>query len=357
MASTTTTDGNGALVTNSAARLRYFLGQLLTQRDLQAEQRYHLMLRRLMQREVLGTGTVAGLEVRFAPAPPERDRMVVLAAGLGIDPDGRELLLESDILLDIAAAALAPNPAPFPPSTTPDSAAVLASDTRVRFALGAGTVFDATNVDSLLARATAAGLIVAGPTALASLRTEIGRVSAAVPNPLVGTFEDWLFDQMVGITHLGLQYRESGAEPSPAVGGSSCCAGVTCLPARTQEGVLIVAGAAAFPAVADPHAQFLTCLGTPPAITTAADCVALKTKLCQCAFDLWRDIPGVEDACGDATLPVVPLAVVNWAKVSRVGGQILAIDNVSERLLALGVPALRALTEALAGCTAGLGGV
>jgi hypothetical protein len=48
---------------SSVARLRYFFGELLTQRDLEAEQHYHVLMRRLVQREAFGTGTVAGLEV------------------------------------------------------------------------------------------------------------------------------------------------------------------------------------------------------------------------------------------------------------------------------------------------------
>ena len=50
-------------VASGVARLHYFYGQLLTQRDLSAEQHYHLELRRLLQREAFGTGTVAGLRV------------------------------------------------------------------------------------------------------------------------------------------------------------------------------------------------------------------------------------------------------------------------------------------------------
>src|SRR5690606_13472247 len=93
-------NGNGELVVpSSVAGSTYFHGQLLAERDLRAEQSYHVVLRRLVQRETFGTGTTAGLRVDVAgPAMP---RGVFVRAGLGFDPDGRELLLETDVCIDV----------------------------------------------------------------------------------------------------------------------------------------------------------------------------------------------------------------------------------------------------------------
>src|SRR5580704_5680349 len=98
--------GDHLTVASGVARLNYFFGQLLTQCDLQAEQRYHLALRRLMQREAFGTGTVAGLPVE--DAGPTTQGSVFVRAGLALDPDGRELLLVSDQCLTVAAPVQTP---------------------------------------------------------------------------------------------------------------------------------------------------------------------------------------------------------------------------------------------------------
>src|SRR5690606_39229634 len=79
---------------SSLERLRFFFGQLLTQRDLEAEQRYHLTLQRLTQRETFGTGTVAGLGVTAA-GQDVAPLSVFVNPGLAFDPDGRELILEA----------------------------------------------------------------------------------------------------------------------------------------------------------------------------------------------------------------------------------------------------------------------
>jgi hypothetical protein len=352
MASSTTNANTSLLVTNSAARLRYFLGQLLTQRDLSAEQQYHVMLRRLLQREVLGTGTVAGLEVTRTSGTPEQ--FVVVSAGFALDPDGRELLVESDVLLGVADPAATPGTVPFPPSG-PESAATLATDIRTRFALPNEVVFAEQNVNNLITRlGPPVDFIAAGdPNAVSTLRAEVAKITATPPNPFTGSFEDWLFGQIVGVTHIGLQYREDGTEPSPTIADASCCAGVTCFPARTQEGVLILTSPDPFPAIADPHADFFACLQGLPDNQGAIDCDALRVRLGECIFAAWRGVPNVAPVCGDAVFPILPLAVAYWTRFPRSAGRFTNIDNASERLLALGVPMLRALTEVLAGCTTG----
>ena len=91
---TAPTTGDLLTVASGVARLSYFYGQLLTQRDLHAEQRYHLGLRRLMQREAFGTGTVAGLARRGRRRDHGGERLRPGGPG---DGSGRaELLLPND---------------------------------------------------------------------------------------------------------------------------------------------------------------------------------------------------------------------------------------------------------------------
>jgi hypothetical protein len=53
------------VISSGVSRVRYFFGQLLTERDLESEQHFHLLMRRLVQREAFGTGTMAA----STPAP------------------------------------------------------------------------------------------------------------------------------------------------------------------------------------------------------------------------------------------------------------------------------------------------
>jgi hypothetical protein len=355
MPATTNIGDTSLAVTNSASRLRFFLGQLLTQRDLQAEQSYHVLLRRLMQREILGTGTVAGLEVTHPTAgSPEADSFVIVRAGLAIDPDGRELLIEKDVQLQIAAAPFTPNATPFPPSTTPDTAAVLATDINTRFGLPAGTV-TAAHVNTMITDLQEAGLIfTTDPTPVGTLRTLIAQLPTTTPDPIPASADIPAFfeDQLVSFGHVGLEYAENGSEPSPAIVDASCCAGTACFPTRTNEGVLINVSPTPFPDIADPQETFRACLNEGGTLA----CDDIKTRLAACIFDMWRDMAPVTDPCGGTAFPVVPLAAISWSLFPRAGGRILTIDNISERPLALGGPATRVLAEVLAGCTEESGG-
>ena len=348
MAATTNIGDASLAVTNSASRLRFFSGQLLTQRDLQAEQTYHVLLRRLMQREILGTGTVAGLAVQHPTAgTPEADSFVIVEAGLAIDPDGRELLIEKSVQLQIAAAPLTPNTTPFPPSTTPDSATVLATDINTRFGLPTNTM-KAADVNTLIVDLQAAGLMfTTDPTPVTTLRGLVAQLPTTTPNPIPTDLPAFFEDQLVSIVHVGLEYAENGAEPSPAIVDASCCAGTACFPGRTNEGVIITVSETPFPTIADPEETFRGCLIADGAL----NCADIKTRLANCIFEMWRAMASVTDPCGGTQFPVVPLAVVSWSLYPRAGGRILTIDNISERPLALGVPATRVLAEVLAGCT------
>src|SRR6266542_3033594 len=65
-------------------RLNFFDG-------LRLEQRYHIELRRLLNRGLFGPGAVNGLEVAAADA-----HTVAVSAGLALDPLGREVVLASE---------------------------------------------------------------------------------------------------------------------------------------------------------------------------------------------------------------------------------------------------------------------
>jgi hypothetical protein len=90
-------------------RPRYFLGRLLTARDLSSEQDYLLGRARLRNRLFRGSGVVCGFEVAPHPRPECRDGWVVVAPGIAIDAHGREILACS------RQAVPLPEPVPEPP--------------------------------------------------------------------------------------------------------------------------------------------------------------------------------------------------------------------------------------------------
>ncbi|MBI3273448.1 MAG: YncE family protein [Planctomycetes bacterium] len=84
-------------------RVRYFKGKLLEVRDFQDEQAYHTGRRWFHAAALHGWGTVAGLWVKPHPAGP--DGRVLVEPGLALDGLGREILLSSEQVVDVAAAA------------------------------------------------------------------------------------------------------------------------------------------------------------------------------------------------------------------------------------------------------------
>jgi hypothetical protein len=349
-------------VPNSVARLRFFFGQLLTQRDLQGEQRFHLVLQRLMQREAFGTGTVAGLAVGTRAGLPVTS--VVVSPGLAMDPGGRELLLEKEVVIDVAEPPLQRG-APFSEQfgSEPATLGELASDATGRFMFPAGS-FTTTELSLLGEKLVSLGVIVANDLAtLTPLLENIPRRTTApvlpppVTDPDLGELPGtvvWILGQLLGETFLGLRFRELGIDPAPALRDPSCCNGTVCTPARTQEGVFIVAGETPFE-VDDPFETFKQCLSDD---FTSGDC---HPALCACLTATWRGLPTIDDPCTAEDLPVVPLARVLWNRFEQATDRILAVDNCSwvpltgsERLrrpLAPGGPMLRALVEVITGCT------
>jgi hypothetical protein len=71
-------------------RNRYFRGKLLTVADYEAEQRYAIQRRRLVNRQMLGWGVVSGFRIVPAEGGAE-DRPIEIGAGLAFDRRGREL--------------------------------------------------------------------------------------------------------------------------------------------------------------------------------------------------------------------------------------------------------------------------
>ena len=71
-------------------RNRYFRGKLLTVADYEAEQRYAIQRRRLINRQMLGWGVVSGF--RITPAEGEVGRDIQIGEGVAFDSKGRELV-------------------------------------------------------------------------------------------------------------------------------------------------------------------------------------------------------------------------------------------------------------------------
>jgi len=345
MATTTTSITEDGLVLypekSSLERLRFFFGQLLTQRDLEAEQRYHLTLQRLTQRETFGTGTVAGLAVEATEVSP---LSVFVHPGLAFDPDGRELILEAMECIPVAEASVEGA------GVTYDEASYALLATALSSAFGAPiTEADLHELEEALQEC---GLLASG-SSLAALEAVLGdiTVSTVTLTPPV-LLRDYLFDQLVGVTFVGLRYREVGTDPAPAVLDASCCGGVSCFPTRTSQGVYIVSSSDPFPATEDPYTKLRECIDTQLFDQMAAIGdgypVDPRAALCACltSTSAWRGLPPTDDVCGTPALPIVPLARVCWRRFDFPDlPNILHVDNCSWRPLAPGVPAIRALIE------------
>jgi hypothetical protein len=396
-------------IPSGVARLNYFYGQLLTQRDLFVEQHYHVELRRLLQREAFGTGTAAGLRVEDAGVTAQGNAFV--RSGLAFDPDGRELLLTNDQCVQVADAAATPSTAS--PWVTHTDLPGMANDISAAW----HAAFDVTDLvshddpNSLWNRLHAAGLteIDTDPDSSGTypaLAAQLNKITVpASPQLQPGQLlRDVLFDALVGTTYVGLEYVERGTDPSPTVLDASCCGTATCFPSRREEGVSILARDRPFPHIADPYQEALERFtealiqqenpavapgatgasgpsgpsgpsgATGPSVGPSgpsgpsgasgasgpsgsvfpalfkAHCVE---TLCQIVLDGWRGLPP-DDPCNTGQFPVLPIARIYWGRFPRAtaaGSRILSIDNCS-RPFAPGVPPVRAMLAALTQCTA-----
>jgi hypothetical protein len=79
----------------SPQRVHFFEGQLLTAKDFQDEQAYHLEKHRLHNRLFHASGVVSGLEVGEAWGT-----MVLVRPGVAIDGLGREIILSEEHQID-----------------------------------------------------------------------------------------------------------------------------------------------------------------------------------------------------------------------------------------------------------------
>jgi hypothetical protein len=77
-------------------RLHYFDGQRLVARDLELEQKYHMRVRRLLNRGLYSPGVVNGLEVSVVDP-----RHVRVSHGMALDRRGREVILLTDTTLTV----------------------------------------------------------------------------------------------------------------------------------------------------------------------------------------------------------------------------------------------------------------
>jgi hypothetical protein len=92
---------------NPLERLGYANGQRLEAGDLRLEQRYHIEVRRLLNRGLFTPGVVSGLEVAAITGQP---RKVLVRTGIGIDPVGREVVLRQETTVDVPNQKPVENP-------------------------------------------------------------------------------------------------------------------------------------------------------------------------------------------------------------------------------------------------------
>jgi len=88
-------------------RLNYFDHQFLVEADFTAQQNYHLNMRRHLNRVLHTFGIAEGLEVSKTT-----NKVVTVRPGTAIDRDGREMLLETNRVIDLSDAVQ------FPPGAT-----------------------------------------------------------------------------------------------------------------------------------------------------------------------------------------------------------------------------------------------
>ncbi|WP_274650203.1 hypothetical protein [Paenibacillus humicola] len=78
-------------------RNRYFYGKLLTVRDFESEQKYISDKRRLMNRLLIGSGVVSGMQVVAVD-----DKSITVEMGVAIDYSGREIVIPSPVTLKLS---------------------------------------------------------------------------------------------------------------------------------------------------------------------------------------------------------------------------------------------------------------
>ena len=91
--------GSTAKRCSGEKRVHYFAGQLLSTNDFRDEQQYHIRMRHLHNKVLHGPGVAAGFEVSISNGSSSLS--VVIAPGMAIDEEGREIILHAPIKLPI----------------------------------------------------------------------------------------------------------------------------------------------------------------------------------------------------------------------------------------------------------------
>jgi len=84
---------------NAFERNNYFYGKLMAVRDFELEQAYFVEKRKLLNRYLHGWGAMCGLGI----VPHECPGMVVLKPGIALDCYGNEIVVTSDIEINLAS--------------------------------------------------------------------------------------------------------------------------------------------------------------------------------------------------------------------------------------------------------------
>ena len=84
---------------NAFERNNYFYGKLMTVRDFELEQSYFVEKKKLLNRYLHGWGAVCGLEI----VPHKCPGMVVLKPGIALDCYGNEIVVTSDVEINLAS--------------------------------------------------------------------------------------------------------------------------------------------------------------------------------------------------------------------------------------------------------------
>jgi hypothetical protein len=325
---------------SGVSRVRYFFGQLLTERELESEQSYHVQLRRLAQRETLGTGTVVGLEVAAKHAGESAPRSVFVRPGFALDPDGRELILVQPLVVEVAPDPGAAKTYGFQPSS--ENPEQLAAAIAGRFTQPFSTreihaLAEALAGSRLLSQRERDVLFERGD--VAPVRAQLEHIDPATPLPAAPfDFIAWLVECLLGVTYVGLRYAEIGSDPQPARLEPPGSQPERCSPSRTLQAVVVVTSPDAFPGVPDPFESFKRCLGKNPSPH------GIDEHVTRCLLEGWRGMsPPPHEVC--AEFPTILLARITWSRFRACkGSHILGIDNC-HRPTAPGVPMVRALAE------------
>lgn len=84
-------------------RVRFFNGQFLTAADFEADQKYHIEMRRLHNRRLHGLGIVEGLEVTVGGSDFVT---VVVSPGIALDGLGREIIVDQPLRIELGPCAV-----------------------------------------------------------------------------------------------------------------------------------------------------------------------------------------------------------------------------------------------------------